>query len=171
MFISPWLLHCPYLWVFHYPAIFENVLCIRLYCCATLNPTPFLDFFVPIIALVLHLLHFPANFLNVLRNRCSVAPLHNPLCSRSLILSRLFSLVNHLYLLSLLQQNAGLGCLLVLTTALHFVRNFLLLLYSAVIFQPSHLALCISHMRIFLLICVLFCLGPLFYSCQKLLSP
>ena len=171
MFILPWFLHSPYLWVFHYPAIFENVLCIRWYCYAILNPTPFLDFFDPVIALVLHLLHFPANLFNVLGNRCSVAPLHNPLYSRLLILSRLFSLVNHLYLLSLLQKNVGPGCLLLLTITLHFIRNFLLFLYSAVVLQPSHLALCISHVQIFLLICVLFRLGPLFYCYQKLLSP
>ena len=52
---------------------------------------PVLHFFANLLAPVLHLLHFPANFLNVLRNRCSVVPSHFSLCSHPLFPSPVFS--------------------------------------------------------------------------------
>ena len=79
----------PHLWTSHYSAIFENVLCIHWHYCAFLSPTPVLHFFAHLLAPVLHLLHFPANFLNVLGNRCSVVPSYFSLCSHLLFPSPL----------------------------------------------------------------------------------
>ena len=70
----------PHLSVLHYSAIFENVLCIRWDYRAVLSPTPVLHFSAHLLAPVLHLLHFPANFLNVPGNCCSVMSSHNPVC-------------------------------------------------------------------------------------------
>ena len=161
----------PHLSVFHYSAIFENVLCICWHYCAVLFPTPVLHLSAHLLALVLHLLHFPANFLNVLRNRCSVVPSHNPLCSCPLFPSPLFSLMSHLFLSCPLHRNEGLVCHFLLIITSNFFHNFSAAVHSAVVLLPSHLELCTSHVQIFLQICVLVCLGPLFCCCQKLLSP
>ena len=61
----------PHLSTSHHSAIFENVLCIRWHYCAVPSSLSFLHFVAPLLTPVLHLLHFPTNFLNVLRNRCS----------------------------------------------------------------------------------------------------
>ena len=101
-FDAQYFLTFPHLSPFHYSAIFENVLCIRWFYCAVLGPSCFLHLFAHLLSPVLYLLHFPANFLNVLRNRCSVVPSDFPLCPHPLFPSPLFSLVNHLSLPPLL---------------------------------------------------------------------
>ena len=137
---------------------------------AVLGLTSVLCFSVHLLVPVLHLLPFPANFLNVLGNRYSVVPSHNPLCSRSLFPSSLFSSLSHLFLFCPLCRNKGLVCLSLLVIILNFFRSFSPLVHSAVDLLPSHLELCISHVQISLWTCVLVHLGPLFCCCQKLLS-
>ena len=171
MFVSRVFLAFPHLSVFHYSVIFENVLCIHWHWCAVLSPTPVLHLSAHLLAPVLHLLHFPANFLNVLRNCCSVVKSHNPLCSRPLFPSPLFSLMSHLFLSCPLCQNEGLVCPSLLVITSNFFHNFSAAVHSAVVLLPSHLELYTSHVQIFLQICVLIRLGPLFCCCPKLLSP
>ena len=143
MFISRVFLAFPHLSVSHYSAIFENVLCIRWRCCVVLSSMSISYFFAHLLAPVLHLLVFPANFLNVLGNHCSVVPSHYPLCSRPLFPSHLFSLMNHLFLSSLLHQTAGLVCPWVLPTTLYFFCNFSILVHLVIAVLPFHLARCI----------------------------
>ena len=110
MFVSRVFLAFPHLSVFHYSAIFENVLCFRWCCCTVLGPTPVLHFSTHLLAAVLHLLYFPVNFLNVLGNRCSMVPSHNPLCSRPLFLSPLFSPISDPFLSILLYVSRLRAC-------------------------------------------------------------
>ena len=84
-FDAQFFLTFPHLSLFHYSAIFENVLCIRWFYCAVLDPSCFSHFFAHLLAPVLYLLHFPANFLNVLGNRCSVISSTLPFMSTSTI--------------------------------------------------------------------------------------
>ena len=169
MFVSRVFLAFPHLSVFHYPTIFENVLCIRWHYCAVLSSTPFLHSFAHLLTPVLHLLHFPANFLNVLGTRCSVVSYH--LCSHPLFPSLPFSLMSHLFLSCLLRRNEVLVCPWMLIITLYFFHSFTQILHSAVDLLPSHLELCISRVQISLRTCVLVRLAPLFCCCQKLLSP
>ena len=171
MFVSRVFLAFPHLSVLHYCTIFENVLYIRWHCCAVLGPMPVLHFFAHLLIPVLHLLHFPANFLNVLGSCCSVVSSHFSLCLRPLFPSPLFSLMIHLFLSYSLCRNEGLVGPSLLVIISNFSHSFSVAVHSAAVLLPSYLELCISRVQISIRICVLICLGPLFCCCQKLLSP